>query len=569
MLSPVKRAAWLVLVSLAGSLVAQTASAVPVRVRGGSTLEARVTRDGGSTRVVAKLVDDGGSPLVGAEVRVGLSIGGKEAPLPEPRSCARGAPTLRPAASGEVILRTSDTGETCLSLSELPAGASVRFVYDGDELREGVRTDRAALQEGLATVALTLEDKLSFIDLDEPRRRIAGRLTLTSGRARSTLSGLELTAHDENDRELGKALTSEGGAFAFDLESAALGDPGPGELTLRFSGTPELGEARLDLPVFRRAIVNVTLEREPEASDPEDGASLNVRVNTLRGAVTEGVIEAMLDGASVGTGSVTTGASEVIATFARGRNESAELVVGYVPSSPWYVAGPPLSVRVPIAEPSRLVNVALAVIVLGIAVWVGASWRRSPKPQRSEEDARNAPPSGRPGLHVVRPTAARSGWSGTVVDAHDGSPIAGATLRIVAPSFEGDGVLVATASGEQGEFTLASATRGEARLLVSSPEHSDFEQALPPPSVMTIALVTRRRALIARLVRWARQQGAPFDGPPEPTPGHVRRAAARAGAPQVSSWAEGVEHAAFGPDDVDAAEEERLREREPKPLAGG
>lgn len=569
MLSPVKRAAWPLLASLAGSLVAPTALAVPVRVRGGSALEARVTREGGSTRVVAKLVDDGGSPLVGAELRIGLTLGGKDAALPEPRSCTRGAPVLRANTAGDVILRTSETGETCLTVSDLPAGAAIHFAYEGDDLREGLRIERAALQEGLATVALALEDKLAFVDLDEPKQRIAGRLTLTSGRARSTLSGLALTLRDENDRELGTTSTSEGGAFAFELDSGALGDAGPGELSLRFGGTPELAEARLDVPVFRRAVVNVTLEHEPEASDPEEGASLQVRVSTRRGPVSEGVVEAMLDGASVGTGSVTSGLSEVIATFARGREASAELDVAYVPSSPWLIAGPPLTVRVPLAEPSRLVNIALAVIVLGIAVWVGASWRRSPKPLRREEDGRAPPPSGRPGLHVVRPTAAKSGWSGSVVDAHDGSPIAGATLRIVAPSFEGDGVVAATTSGELGEFTLPGSARGDARLLVSSAGHSDFEQLLPTPSVMTIALVTRRRALVARLVRWARQQGAPFDGPPEPTPGHVRRAAARAGAPHVSSWAEGVEHAAFGPDEVDAAQEERLREREPKPLVGG
>ena len=40
------------------------------------------------------------------------------------------------------------------------------------------------------------------------------------------------------------------------------------------------------------------------------------------------------------------------------------------------------------------------------------------------------------------------------------------------------------------------------------------------------ALVLRKRALLDRLVEWARRRGLPYDARPEPTPGHVRRAAA-------------------------------------------
>jgi len=37
--------------------------------------------------------------------------------------------------------------------------------------------------------------------------------------------------------------------------------------------------------------------------------------------------------------------------------------------------------------------------------------------------------------------------------------------------------------------------------------YSTHDQALPPPCVLAVALITRRRALIERLVRWARQRG--------------------------------------------------------------
>jgi hypothetical protein len=59
----------------------------------------------------------------------------------------------------------------------------------------------------------------------------------------------------------------------------------------------------------------------------------------------------------------------------------------------------------------------------------------------------------------------------------------------------------------------------------------------------------RKRLLIAHLVAWANKKGAPFDARPEPTPAHVRDAAGR-GSP-VGVWADTVEQAAFGGEDVD------------------
>jgi len=121
-------------------------------------------------------------------------------------------------------------------------------------------------------------------------------------------------------------------------------------------------------------------------------------------------------------------------------------------------------------------------------------------------------------------------------------------------------------SDERGAFTLEGAYRSDARLVVSSADHATHEQALPPPSVLRVALVTRRRALLERLVRWARQRGAPFDGAPEPTPGHVRRAAARHDAGEVEAWAGRVEQAVYGPDRVDEAREREAREAEPRAI---
>jgi hypothetical protein len=167
-------------------------------------------------------------------------------------------------------------------------------------------------------------------------------------------------------------------------------------------------------------------------------------------------------------------------------------------------------------------------------------------------------------VHVLDAPADLKGWRGTVTDAHDGAPVAGARLTVVAPAFQGDGVIAHAESDERGAFTLDAAYRSDARLLVTSPTYSAHEQALPPPAVLGVALVTRRRALLDRLVRWARQKGAPFDGAPEPTPGHVRRVAARASAEDVEAWAGRVEQAAYGSAAVDEATEREVRAIEPR-----
>jgi hypothetical protein len=163
-----------------------------------------------------------------------------------------------------------------------------------------------------------------------------------------------------------------------------------------------------------------------------------------------------------------------------------------------------------------------------------------------------------------------TGWRGTVVDAHDGSPVAGARLLIVVPSFEGDGVVARTVADRNAAFAIEGSWRSDARLVVDASEYTRYEEALPPASVLSIALVTRRRALLERIVRWARQRGAPFDATPEPTPGHVRRTARRAHADDIEAWAERVEQAAFGPKAMSDIDEQELRNAEPgRPRANG
>jgi hypothetical protein len=267
---------------------------------------------------------------------------------------------------------------------------------------------------------------------------------------------------------------------------------------------------------------------------------------------------------------VQAGQASVVVSFPADRAGSVPLSLRYVPSSPWWRAGAPLELAVPVSGPGVIRQVVLGLLVAACAAWVVAGWRRAPKRLAPlGADRTTVPPSGRAGVQVLGATSGQSDWRGTVADAHEGTPIAGAALRIVVPSFQGSGVVAEATSDARGAFVLElpaehASRRSDARLVVESSLHSTFEQGLPSPSVLAVALVTRRRALLERLVRWARRAGAPYDGPPEPTPGHVRRVANRGDAADVEAWARRVESAAFGDEAVDATHEDEVRAAEPR-----
>jgi len=94
------------------------------------------------------------------------------------------------------------------------------------------------------------------------------------------------------------------------------------------------------------------------------------------------------------------------------------------------------------------------------------------------------------------------------------------------------------------------------------PLHARLVQPLPAAGELSIALVLRRRALLGRLVQWAKRAGTPFDVRPEPTPGHVRKAAGDDF--QTARWADAVERAVFGQGPVDARAEREIERMAPK-----
>jgi hypothetical protein len=157
-----------------------------------------------------------------------------------------------------------------------------------------------------------------------------------------------------------------------------------------------------------------------------------------------------------------------------------------------------------------------------------------------------------------------SGWTGRVIDAHDGLAIGGATIVIRQRVFQGDGMVASTTSDADGTFALTGPDSGEGAVIeVAAHWHSKFSAALPPPGIVMLELISRRRSLLQRLVDWAGQRGAPWVSAGEPTPGQVARVAERERSGEVAVWARATEEAAYGPNPPDEGIEERVRNREP------
>jgi hypothetical protein len=132
--------------------------------------------------------------------------------------------------------------------------------------------------------------------------------------------------------------------------------------------------------------------------------------------------------------------------------------------------------------------------------------------------------------------------------------------------FERVQAVVEGRSGEDGRFTLAAVdlVPGD-EIVVEGDVHAKLRDVAPRSGDLRVALVLRRRALLDRLVGWARKRGKPFDARPDPTPGHVRRAAGSES--PVGRWADAIEKAAFGGEVVDAAAQAQVEALLPAPLA--
>jgi hypothetical protein len=276
--------------------------------------------------------------------------------------------------------------------------------------------------------------------------------------------------------------------------------------------------------------------------------------------VSSGSVEALLGSRTVGIATVAGGRAQIAVALGSGRF-SGPMTVRYLPSSPWWIAGPAEQVRASVPKGSAWRGVFWAATLLAIAAYIAAAWRRPPRPSSKREALDVASPPKEATMRWVPSAPGAPGWTGMATDAHDGAPIGGAVVVATLARAERR-----TVTEPDGSFVLPpppSSPHAAGRLRVEGKWHSVLEGELPPQGHIVITLVTRRRTLLARLVDWARKRGAPWAGTHDPTPGEVARSAETLEDRSVASWARAVEAAAFGPAAVDPTEEARVRSLEP------
>jgi hypothetical protein len=558
------RLLWVLAVVVASLTAAQPAFALPVRVRGGARLQAQarfleVAKNAPQVlELRGRLSDDGLAPVVGEWIELTTK---SELDLKAAGGCGTQATELEKwGESTRLRVRSGAGGEMCLRWEGPPDKGTLRLSFPGDRYHGAaeleVSFDRAGAQKLATTVRF--EPRPSGIDLDKETASFTVVVDLALSTALASREGLEVLLFD-GDKQLGSGRTGGDGKVRFSVPTRDFEGPGMGKLRASFAGNPQLEAAHDEHPVTRHTAVTLSLPEPVDETDPGDNADIELALNVKRGTVDSGVVEALIDGSSVTSASASEGRAVLVVPIEPKEAGPITLTVRYLPASPWFREGAPLTIQLAVAPPSPWFRALLALVVAAGAGWVAASWRRARKPPTLGRGA----PMLTPGVHVIERSDDGTHWKGTVVDAHEGTLLSGVRVVVRAATLEGDGVVLTTESDGEGRFAFELDKRPEgAELCATSMTHSEEKRALPPAGTLRIALVTRRRAVLRRLVSWARVRGGAYDLQPEPTPGHVRRTADRE---EVRTWATDVEQVAFGPNEVDEADETRVREREPGP----
>ena len=564
--------------SLVGLAWAGPANAARVRVRGTVSIDGRAVALETGVEIRGRLEDDAGRPVAATHIRLRLLSGprGQELRLPAPEACP---PTVveqlhtgrgDPIAPDEYIVDTDAEGSFCLLAPGVGAGVVAELSFEGSDYYPPASATIDVVP-GRRVTLLAFSPEPNRLPLERPAHTVwvEARVEppLAADEARESLQlELSFTGQGEQTRVVTQAQVRPGERAELEIPSTLLGAPGPGVLSVRYAGSETLQPVERSAVVLRTARVVLGASGTIPTSDPAKGVEIPVAVGSALGAVPSGSVEALLFDGSVGMAAVRAGAATVLARFEPPRDKQVELVLVYVPREPWWTPGDSLVVRVPLAPPSAWRSLPWVVAAVTVLLWFVGAWRRPMRTERRRPDDESAPPSGQPSLEVVERGPANSGWRGRVVDAHDAFPIEQARVQVLVPAFAGDGVVSEAATDENGSFQLAhvdeAAVQG-ARLRISAKWHAALVRPIPPAGFVAIQLVSRRRALLERLVEWARRRGGVWTDRAEPTPGEIASRARQRREPAVATWADAVQEGAYGPDPLDEPRESAIRDREP------
>jgi hypothetical protein len=527
-------------------LAAAEPSPPSLKVAGAATIntETRVMGETFEVRVV--LADEVGRPIAGAETRVRAM---SNAGAPALRRCGDG----RSNSSGELVLVTDAAGRSCVLVTGVPEG-SLELSYEDARGYYERAIRRVPLPDSAADAfEIGFDPPLSTLSLDRPLQSLGLVARARAGAALPETAELVLSLVDAGaERELTRvALDGFGEVHRLSVVSALFGQPGPARLIARLHTRAGQERAVTSAAVLRTA----TVKLQVTASDGvEPGSTVRIGVASALGPVPTGAIEARSAGRSIGAARVQAGTATLTLPSAPSALLGKTVTFEYVGEGPGWLSGDPVEVRVRPLSPSyaRSALWIIAAALAALAVVLG--WRRPPR-------ARPAPPvvpqRVRASVELLEAFGPSGGYRGFVHDAHEGDPITPAVVSFI-DAGPNRRVLLQLRTGVDGAFSTDSSAFPTGTVLeVTAPYHATLTAPLPEPGLLQLSLVSRRRALLERLVRWAERRGKPWTRPSgEPTPATLATTAHAESEPQVETWARAVEQLAFGASPPDAAREQ-------------
>jgi hypothetical protein len=339
--------------------------------------------------------------------------------------------------------------------------------------------------------------------------------------------------------------------------------PAAGPLTIHAEavspGGSIIGSTELGIDVL--SPIHLSL-RTPEATELRSGDEFALRFDVLGDPpeVNSGWIEVQADGANLAIAPVINGESELTVALTAARQRDVQVRATFVPQFQFHIPAEPVTLSVTVLGPRQWLHIPLAILLMGLAVRTAQMWRR---PSRESERTTPRPVIGVAQIIRQESESPIEGWQGRVVDAHTGVPIAGATVALLVPTLVAGAPARYAVTSVDGNFRFDKLTPlpEGSRLLVQATYHSSLEYPTPQPGLLEIALVARRRTLLAAVREWA--SGRLNASNPEPTPNELARFAQSEGDDKTAEWMRQVDEAVHGRDPVLSSTESHLLGRRP------
>ena len=553
-------AKWAMCASLV--LASATAQAAPhIRLKGRAQLDVHLSREQGALALAGTAVDDAARPISNA--RIGVTVWSAADAEPTPISLrsvtsqgCRGLATPSELDGPSLLVLQADAGGRFCARLALQPGNYVAHIEAYSSGFVEASTIELPVDLRLLPLTLRFDPEAAFpqpLWLDSEEISLEAIASTEDEGATSPAAGIGLVISNATGEQLGSARTDGSGRARFRIDPVRLGDPGASEVRAIFGGDESAGASTHAMRVELRTRVDLAvadlrakrLRTTWQTAWQDDAIRVVATARCARRGCKKdptGTIEARVEGKRVvGAAPLNHGvATLVLASYSGGPDSRSDIpvTIQYIPDAPWFESGGELVLEQALRGPSAWRKVPLVLAALAVIAWLALM--RVPIRTR-----RSAMSNVETRVQLVRSAPPSHGWTGQIVDAHDGKAIAGARVSIERRSVAGVQVLTEVYSDEAGAFALPPvvAQLGD-ELVAEGHLHARLGSALPHSGELAVRLVLRKRALLDELVSWARRRGTPYDRAAEPTPGRVKEVA---GADvSVARWAGALEQAAYG-----------------------